>query len=269
MGLTIHYNLSTGEKDTDKVKQMVKSLREACMDLPFKEVGELFEKMGKDVCDWTKYEKDDPLRWPLIQCVKHIDRPYPKEYPDSTVYSKISYGVSPIHVIGFTAWPGEECEESNFGLVKFPRYRYTKEYGRIEVPEYNRWSWSSFCKTQYANDPRCGGVENFLRCHLVVVAALEKAKALGFEIDVSDEGHYWEKRDIKALIKEIGEWDAMIAGMNFALSNALDSSKSKMKMVTAMDGRPDRERLEMLGFKNQNLQKLVNTLEKEIKKENK
>ena len=35
------------------------------------------------------------------------------------------------------------------------------------------WRWHSFCKTQYASDPRCGGVENFLRCHLCVVKLLD------------------------------------------------------------------------------------------------
>ena len=41
------------------------------------------------------------------------------------------------------------------------------------------WSWLSFCKTHYASDPRCGGLPNFLRCHLGVVALLDEAKNLG------------------------------------------------------------------------------------------
>jgi hypothetical protein len=29
---------------------------------------------------------------------------------------------------------------------------------------------------------------------------------------VSDEGGYWEKRDVKALVEEVTEWNAMMAG---------------------------------------------------------
>ena len=75
------------------------------------------------------------------------------------------------------------------------------------------WCWSSFCKTQYASNPDCGGVENFLRCHLSVVRLLDHAKSLGVLADVSDESDYWEHRDIKALVEEVGEWNTMIAGL--------------------------------------------------------
>ena len=58
-----------------------------------------------------------------------------------------------------------------------------------------------------------GGTSNFLRAHLAVCAILEKAEKLGFKVNVSDEGDFWTKRDVKALAEEVGQWDAMIAGL--------------------------------------------------------
>jgi hypothetical protein len=76
--------------------------------------------------------------------------------------------------------------------------------------ELKGWCWSSFCKTQYASQY---GVEHFLRCHLTVIRLLDHAKQLGILASVSDEGDYWEKRDIKALTQEVGEWNEGMAGL--------------------------------------------------------
>ena len=54
-------------------------------------------------------------------------------------------------------------------------------------PRLGGWHWSSFCKTQYASDPRCGGVANFLRCHISIITLLDRiAKLLdGDAVDLS------------------------------------------------------------------------------------
>lgn len=52
---------------------------------------------------------------------------------------------------------------------------------------------------------------NFLKCHLGLIAVLEKAKALGILKIVMDEGKYWDNRDVGALIKEVGMWNKMMA----------------------------------------------------------
>ena len=41
------------------------------------------------------------------------------------------------------------------------------------------WRWSSFCKTQYASNPQCGGVPHFLRC-LSLARISFGSKTLGF-----------------------------------------------------------------------------------------
>jgi hypothetical protein len=99
-------------------------------------------------------------------------------------------------------------------------------------------TWGSFCKTQYANE---NGTSNFLRAHLSVCAILEKAGQLGFKVDVSDEGDFWTKRDVKALVETVGEWDAMIAGMFGVLKDAAPEGM----VDSAIAGRPDFEQLEL------------------------
>jgi hypothetical protein len=107
--------------------------------------------------------------------------------------------------------------------------------------------WSSFCKTQFANDPRCGGWANFQRAHLSVCAILEHMQRIGFTVEVSDEGGFWEKRDLAALAQEIGEWDAMLAGLGGVLKDATEAQG--VGFQSAMSGRPDFERLELGAMK--------------------
>ena len=53
-------------------------------------------------------------------------------------------------------------------------------------------------------------IPHFLRCHLAVVKMLDHAKAIGVLEGVSDEGDFWDKRDVKALARNVGEWNAML-----------------------------------------------------------
>ena len=49
--------------------------------------------------------------------------------------------VQPIRLIAFTAWPGEGCEASNFGLGKFPAVIETVD-GPFRTG-LSGWRWSS------------------------------------------------------------------------------------------------------------------------------
>ena len=197
MGLTIHYQLQSASHSAKKARQLLDQLRQKALDLPFKEVGGIVELDG-DTADFDKLDRDDPKRWLLIQAGQYVER------------DERHYRVTPQRVIAFSTWPGEGCEEANFGLATYPK---TIEVdGKKVRTGLGDWSWGSFCKTQYASNPECGGVENFLRCHLAVVKLLDHAKELGILKEVSDEGDYWEKRDIKALAADVGDWNSMIAG---------------------------------------------------------
>ena len=197
MGLTIHYQLQSASRTPAQARQLVEQLRQKALDLPFKEVGEIVEVNG-DTADFDKLGQDDPNRWMLVQAGQ------------SVVRDGRHYRITPTTVVAFSTLPGDGSEEANFGLAVYPK---TVEIdGKKLRTNLGDWSWSSFCKTQYASNPEVGGVENFLRSHLAVVKLLDAAAEIGILKEVSDEGDYWQKRDIKALAAEVGDWNTMIAG---------------------------------------------------------
>jgi hypothetical protein len=197
MGLTIRYRLQSNERSPKVTRHLIEQLRQKALDLPFKEVSEIIELDG-DAADFNKVEDDDPNRWLLIQSC------------NSVIDGDRHYSVTPTRLIAFSAWPGDGCEEMNVGLAQYPKtIPVNGKRLRTGVPA---WSWSSFCKTQYASNPKMGGVENFLRCHLAVIKLLDSAAELGLLKVVSDESDYWENRDLKALVTEVGDWNSLIAG---------------------------------------------------------
>ena len=103
------------------------------------------------------------------------------------------------------------------------------------------WCFKSFCKTQYASDPQYGGAPHFLQCHLTVIALLDKAKALGCLHRVRDEGGFWEKRDLPALVERIGSWNEMIAALGGKLKDLVGSVQSPITHF------PNFEQLEAAG----------------------
>ena len=203
MGLTIHWSFEAacGGK---AVQAKLQELRSACMDLPFENVGEPVwlraEEIGKILAD-----RDHPLCWAMIQAEESVA-------VEKTPSYERSMRVLPQEVIGFSTWPGEGCEEANFFLARYPAS--VRCDGRLIPTELAGWTGRSFCKTQYASTV---SMPHFLRCHLTVIAALDRAKELGLSAKVSDEGDYWIKRDIAALAREVGDWNEMIAGLASAL----------------------------------------------------
>jgi len=104
------------------------------------------------------------------------------------------------------------------------------------------WRWNSFCKTQYASDPKCGGVQNFLRCHLSVIALLDNAKALGCLESARDDGGFWENRNVETLVKEISRWNQMVAAFGGKLKDILGGG-----VEMPISEYPNFEQLEMAG----------------------
>lgn len=199
MGLSIHYNLQLDGGDEAGARAAVEQLRQNAFDMPFKEVGKIIEVDGEDA-DFENLERNDPTLWLLLQASRFIER------------GDTYYRVAPQHVIAFPTQPADGSEPANFGLATYPK---TIDIGDgQEMPtELDGWSWSSFCKTQYAGNPDVGGVENFLRAHLAIVALLDAAKDLGLLREVGDEGEYWEKRDVTALADQVRYWNTAIAGL--------------------------------------------------------
>ena len=216
-------------------------------------------------------EKNESLFWLLIQAAKSVTCPWDKH---------CSRRIHPTRIIAFNTWPGPGSEAANFGLCLYPHeveWEYKPEddqrfqevedgwrnafswekwwrckshrspvdfYEIRKVPtKLTSWQWESFCKTQYASDPTCGGIPNFLRCHISVITLLDRmAKLPGLKVTVEDEGKYapstysddWKEAqeagrkptfrrhkglyNPAALAKEVGDWNTMIAGFAGALA---------------------------------------------------
>jgi hypothetical protein len=75
-------------------------------------------------------------------------------------------------------------------------------------PKITGWRGSSFAKTQYASTV---AAQHFLKCHLTISAALDAANTLGLLESGSDEGGYWDDRDVQKLLTTVGRWNAMMA----------------------------------------------------------
>ena len=238
MGLTIHYKLKA--KGTDaSARKLVEALHQKAHDLPFKEMGDIVD-LSDSECDFDRRGKEDPLHWLLIQSSGNLSlkngRPIVEgEKADSWI------SVPPKRLIAFTAWPGQGCEESNFGLCQYPAEILHPQLGKLKT-KLSGWNWSSFCKTQYASDPNCGGVQNFLQCHLSVIAMLDHAKLLGCLEYVGDEGGFWDNRNVGTLVKEIGSWNQMIAAFGGRLKDVLGGG-----VEMAIAEFPNFEQLEMAG----------------------
>ena len=243
MGLTIHYQLGTNGNEAHS-RKLVQQLRQAALDLPFQRVGDITELRG-DHCYWDQRANDDPHRWLLVQACAHVALPVKPWEKRQGITRETD--VLPLHVIAFETEPGDGCEMANFGLCQFPSEVSDPKLGKLQT-KLEGWSWRSFCKTHYASDPRCGGLPNFLRCHLGVVALLDEAKNLGFLGKVSDEGEFWETRSLEGLTKEVDEQSAMLASFLGALQEAArQASDAAARLEAPIVGYPNFEYLEAEG----------------------
>jgi hypothetical protein len=212
MGLTIHYDLHADPCPPAQARQLVERLRQRALDLPFGKVGDIVEFEGQD-CDFQQRDRGDPCRWLLVQSLRMTDTELEP----------------PSHLIAFSTWPAEGCEQANFGLARYPTAGLA-------------WHWASFCKTQYASNPDYEGIDNFLRAHLTLVRLLDFAQEPGILRAVKDEGGFWEKRDVKDLVETVARWNQMIAGLVGQYKDLLGDES-----VAEITKYPDFEHLEAKG----------------------
>jgi len=110
---------------------------------------------------------------------------------------------------------------------EFPEDEKFQEKRKIKT-RLSGWRYGTFCKTQYSSRY---GVANFIRCHLCVIHLLDRIGELPtMKVEINDEGKYgrsyytddpdaaervytWHdgQYDVKALVKEVGEWNEMRA----------------------------------------------------------
>jgi len=201
MGLTVHYDLKF-QGTENEVQNKLKELKVCAEQLPFAEInGPAFLDYSK----WTvkKYHAkkgyNDWRDWASIQGM---------DYEETSPRGKKAFCLN--------LWPGPGCEPMNIGLRKHKNS--------------NLWAWYSFCKTQYA--------EEFVKCHLLVIRMLDECKRLNILKNVSDEGDYWETRDIKVLGGNINEFTEILQDFSGKLSK--ESSKTGFQIEAPITKRANK-----------------------------
>jgi hypothetical protein len=207
MGLTIHYELRQASNSIKKARSVVEALHQRAGELPFEEVGPIVHLQG-EACDPAQYKDDAEARWLALQADCWLKDKRNQPYAE----------VPAREILAFGTLPGEGSEPANIGLCRYPAV-VTHRGKEVKTRQGSGWHWRSFCKTQYAYNPTYGGIKHFLKCHLSVVKLLDYAKELGVLVDVSDEGDYWENRDLTGLAKQVGEQSALIAASIGALND--------------------------------------------------
>ena len=253
MGLTVYYDWKT-KTDLASARRMIAKFRAIALKLPFDDVSEI-------------YEQDPPDR-------KAAFRPYHHTFRQGALYLSRTRGdgeqeivhVPALHALFFTVHV-RGAESAPIGLASHPpvvvhhedvieRNKDGSERGRllgqgdpVEFPTRRRgyYSWHSFCKTQYAGNPKVGGEANFLKAHLSLIELLDQIKASGVKVRMRDDSRYARHRDVNRLLRCVRNWDALIANIVGNLGDALKDKSGSL--IAPIKERPDFEHLEVKGIR--------------------
>jgi hypothetical protein len=185
MGLTINYKITA--KNEKQAIEGLEKLRQRCLDLPFEKVGEVKKK---------EVTKEIQSLWHFLQeqCFYPNNSKENLQKRDKLIETK---GLSTWDmvesdnrvgkIVSFNIWPGEGCESCDI---------------RFFIEKNKKPKAEGFCKTQYS--------VHFLRHHTLVCNMLDIAKEVGFEVEVKDEGEYFETRDIKVLAKNLEAYNGIV-----------------------------------------------------------
>ena len=256
MGLTIHFQLRLPSTwSLDQVLAAMAKLWQAAKSLPFQSQSNMITLSEHHIERAIAGHNESPWRWACIQhtryhCYRYdtMGRPYSVS-KDADGTGTHTMSVPATTLVGFTCVPGNGCEVVNVFVGKYPnsimvdckgdQHGYPSGKRRLMMEDPFCWTASAFCKTQYASQPCEGGVTNFLRCHLLVIALLDTARELGFTVEVDDEGQYDERRSIPDLIREVGSWNTMIAGVGASLraefGNDVQTATSTEELAEPVD----------------------------------
>jgi hypothetical protein len=252
MGLTVSYDWKI-KTDMPAARRLIGKLHAIALKLPFDRVSEIFEQDppgGKSA--FVPY--DHPFR----QGDLYLDRKR-EDGEEETVHVRALHAMFfYVHVRG--------AESASIGLASHPpvvlhrediiqgdedgsvRGRLIGQGDPIEFPTRRRgyFSWHSFCKTQYAGNPKLGGEANFLKAHLSLIELLDQIRETGVKVRIRDDSKYAKHRDPDRLLRSLREWDAIVARFAGGLSDALGNELGTV--IAPIKQRPDFEHLEAKGI---------------------
>jgi hypothetical protein len=215
MGLTIFYDLRyPADRSRDEAFAAVCALRERAMTFSFDAVSPVFDlSHGEHVDSDANF-----LRF----CAEILANPArDDELPHFTGVTESAFG--------FTVDPGARCETATFGLIR----------RRAEADGDEEWYWWSGPKTQYAS---LVSEQYFVDVHTRLIAVLDAAVELGFEVDVRDGGGYWASRSVEDLVRSVRHMNHVVARITGVFSDAIGPAAIVESPIL---DHPEFERLEM------------------------
>lgn len=253
MGLTVSYDWKV-KTDARAARRLIKRFHSLALKLPVDDVSEIWEQDPPD---------GDPAFPPYEHDYRHGDLYFARKRADG---KEETVCVPALHAMFFYV-NVRGAETAAIGLASHPpvvvhredvieRNDDGLECGRligqgdpIEFPTRRRgyYSWHSFCKTQYAGNPKYGGEPNFLRAHLSLIEMLDQIQATGVKVRVRDDSRYARHRDVDRLLRNLREWNGLIANFVGKFSDALGDEAGLI--VAPIKERPDFEHLEADGIK--------------------
>jgi hypothetical protein len=252
MGLTVYYEWTT-KSDARSARRLIAKFRDLAVKLPFDDISEIFEQDPPDG--------------------KSVFRLYDDSFRQGSLYlsrtrrdgNKETVHVPALHALFFYVQV-RGAETATIGLASHPPVVVHREdvikrnkdgsererlFGRgdpIEFPTRRRgyYSWHSFCKTQYAGNPKLGGEANFLKAHLSLIELLDQIGVAGVKVRIRDDTRYAKHRDVNRLLRSLRDWDAIIAKFVGEFSDAIGSESGAL--IAPIKERPDFEHLEAKGI---------------------
>ncbi len=217
MGLHLNYELRLpGSATSEFADQMLDHLRASALQQDFEEVSRVVGPRNTPPRDgWDAA---------LSMWAEIIANPYDEDEPPLPG--------DPTTARAFFTNPGRGCETASFGFLR----RADEQGGQSE------WFWHYSCKTQYAS---VLGDDHLVKCHVGLVAVLDRAIQLGIDVVVHDETHYWETRDRSRLLSEVAQMNRIVACFAGALDDALGENLGDHKVQASIFEHPRFERLEM------------------------
>lgn len=211
MGLTLHYALRLpGSIHPDHIDRLLADLHSRARSLSFEAVSSIVQTAEPIVGRPAGF---------LRLMGEIISEPFP-EIQDEPAGQ-------PESGRGFLIDVGAGCEPATIAFLS---------RGSGDARE---WFWRCHCKTQYASSV---SEAHFIKCHVGLVTLLDRARELGVDVEVHDEGEYWEKRDETQLVAEVRRWNQLMARFAGRLADVLGD---KHDVVAPIFERRDFEHLEM------------------------
>ena len=239
MGLTVFYELRAPVTAT-RSRALIAQLHGAARELAFDQISAVheFRAPGRD-----PRARDQPSL--LLTATRAI------EY-DAATGERRTLFVPPEHCTFFSARVNG-AESASIGLASYASHVVLEEERGRRIPTSldGRYSWHSWCKTQYAALPACGGTANFLRAHLALIHLRDRARDLGLEIEVRDDGGYFESRSEAKLLAELDACNRVVAALAGHIKDALSKLFHVEVIEAPITRHPDFERLEAEGRRKQ------------------